>query len=67
MIIQRFKKTAVDATTITLEPSTSSYAEAKPAHLAATQMVLTFTARPTEFYGAVADDFEYEVTIKRVT
>ena len=66
-VIQRFRKSAVDATTATLLPSTTSYAEAKPSHLAATQIVLTFTARPTELFGAVADDVEYEVVIRPVT
>jgi hypothetical protein len=67
MVIQRFKKSAVDGTTVTLVPSTAAWSEAKPTHLAATQVVLTFTARPENMYGAVADDQEYELTLKRVT
>ena len=67
IVIQRFKKSAVDATTVTLVPTTGAWAEAKPSHLAATEVVLTFSARPENMYGAVADDQEYEISIKRVT
>ena len=46
LVIQRFKKSAVDATSVTLVPTTGAWAEAKPSHLAATEVVLTFSARP---------------------
>jgi len=71
MVIQRFKKSAIDATTITLVPSTAHEAEAKPNHLAATQVVITYTATPENLYGLIAgsvglvDDMEYIITIER--
>jgi hypothetical protein len=73
MISQRFKKSAMDATTLTLVPSTVHEAEARPTHLAATQIVLTYVATPENLYGLIAgsvglaDDVEYIVTIRRAT
>ena len=72
LVVQRFKKSAIDATTITLVPSTAHEAEAKPSHLVATQVVLTYVATPENLYGTIAaglglaDDMEYEVTIRRL-
>jgi len=71
-VAQRFKKSAIDATTITLVPSTAHESEARPTHLAATQVVFTYTATPENLYGVVAaslgleDGQEYIVTIQRV-
>jgi len=73
LVIQRFKKSAIDATTITLVPSTAHESEARPTHLAATQVVFTYTATPENLFGAVAaslgldDDREYEITIRALT
>lgn len=72
VVVQRFKKSAIDSTTITLVPSTSADAEGKPKHLAATQAVFTYAATPEEMFGVVAasaglnDDQEYEITIRRL-
>lgn len=72
-VIQRFKKSAIDATTITLVPTTGAWAEAKPSHLAATQVVFTYTGTPENLFGTIAgsaaldEDSEYEISIKRVT
>jgi hypothetical protein len=68
VVIQRFRKTAQDGTTVTLQPSTTSYSEAKSTHLKATQIVLTFAATPADMFGtAITDDVDFEVTIKRAT
>jgi hypothetical protein len=67
MFFQRFKKSAQDATTVTLVPSTSSYDESKPTHLKSTQVVFTQAATLAEFWGAAATDgHEYEITVKRL-
>jgi hypothetical protein len=72
LVTQRFKKSAIAATTITLVPSTAHESEAKPTHLNATQMVITYAATPENMYGVVAaslgleDEMEYEVTIRRL-
>ena len=69
---QRFKKSAIDATTITLVPSTVHEAEARPTHLAATGIVITYAATPENLFGAIAaslglaDDQEYIISIERV-
>ena len=67
MVKQLFKKSAVGGTTATLIPSTKNWSESKPTHLNATQIVLTFSATPTEFWGTAGDGNEYEVTIQRKT
>ena len=73
MVIQRFKKSAIAATTITLVPTTGAWAEAKPNHLAATEVRLTYVGTPENLWGTIAgsaalnDDQEYEITIQRVT
>lgn len=73
LVVQRFKKSAIDATTITLVPSTAHESEAKPTHLAATQIVVTYAATPENLYGTIAaslglaDDLEYEITIRRLS
>jgi len=72
LVTQRFKKSAIDATTITLVPSTVHESEAHPNHLAATQIVVTYVATPENLYGLIAggagltDDQEYEVTIRKL-
>lgn len=71
-VVQRFKKSAIDATTITLVPSTAHESEARPTHLAATQVVITYAATPENLFGTIAaslgleDGQEYEITIRRV-
>ena len=65
-VVQRLKKSAQDATTVTLVPS-ALVVEAKPTHLKSTQMVLTFVALPTELFGAaLTDTREFLVTIEPV-
>ena len=72
-VVQRFKKSAIAATTITLIPSTAHESEARPTHLAATECRLTYTATPENLFGVVAaslgleDEQEYLVTIERVS
>jgi len=72
IVIQRFKKSAIDATTITLVPSTVHESEARPSHLAANSLVITYTATPENLYGLIAgsvglaDDQEYELTIRKL-
>ncbi len=72
VVTQRFKKSAIDSTTITLVPSTVHESEARPNHLAASSVVITYTATPENLYGAIAaslglaDDQEYELTIRRL-
>jgi len=72
-VVQRFKKSAIDATTITLVPSTAHESEARPTHLKATQAVITYAATPENLYGTIAaslglaDDQEYLITIERVS
>lgn len=62
----RCKKSAQDATTVTLVPDTD--AESLPPGLAMTQAVLTFVATPAEFYGtAITDGRKYLVTIQPIT
>jgi hypothetical protein len=66
---QRFKKSAQGGTTVTLVPDTQeALAEGHPTHLAATQIVLTFTATPAEMWGtAIADGRRYVVTVEEYT
>lgn len=62
-VLQRFKKSAQDATTVTLIPATVSFGESKPTHLAATQIVFTFTATPASLWGSSGDGREFEIII----
>jgi len=66
---QRFKKSAQDGTTVTLIPDTAgALAEGHPTHLAATQIVLTFTATPAEMYGtATTDGRRFRVRVEEYT
>lgn len=67
---RRWKKSAIGATTVTLIPSTTGGAgEAHPAHIAPTQVVITYPSTPpTEFWGTVTTDgIEYEEIIRRVS
>ena len=73
MVVQRFKKSSYTSTTaVTLVPSTAHEAEAKPNHLASTQVVFTYTSTPENLWGVLAadaglaDDMEYEITIRRL-
>lgn len=71
-VVQRFKKSAISSTTITLVPSTVHEAEARPNHLAAASLVITYVATPENLYGTIAaslgldDDMEYQITIERI-
>jgi len=71
IVVQRFRKSAIDATTITLVPSLT-LAEARPNHLKSTQVIITYVGTPENFYGAIAgslglaDDQEYELTVRRL-
>jgi len=66
---QQFKKSAQDATTVTLVPDTQeSGSEGHPTHLAATQIVLTFVATPASMYGtATTDGRRFKVTVEEYT
>lgn len=66
---QRMKKSAQNATTVTLVPDTVGGAsEGHPVHLAATQIVLTFTATKSDMWGTTtADGRTYLVTIKQTS
>lgn len=72
LVVQRYKKSAIDSTSVTLVPSTVHEAEAKPNHLGATQVVITYVATPENLYGTIAaslglaDDQEYIIEIRRV-
>lgn len=69
-LIQRLKKSAIGASSVTLVPTTSGPSEALPNHLKGSQLVWSTggVTPPAEFWGtAVTDGIEYEVSIRRVT
>lgn len=69
-VVGKFKKSAIGATSVTLIPSTSGFGETLPAHVKASQVVVsTGGATPDpKFWGlAAADGREYLVTIEEVT
>jgi hypothetical protein len=73
VVVQRFKKSSYTSTTaVTLVPSTVHESEARPNHLAATQVVFTYTSTPENLWGVLAanaglaDDQEYEITVRRI-
>lgn len=68
-LVQQFKKSAQDGTTVTLVPDTQESGDGgHPIDLAATQIVVTFTATPASMYGtATTDGRRFRVTIEQYT
>ena len=65
---QRMKKTAQDATSVSLIPDVGGGGDGQPSHLATTGIVFTQTATQTGFWGTAATDTrKFEIIVRPVS
>lgn len=70
LIVRKFKKSSIGASSVTLVPSTSGDGENHPGDLPVSQIVVSTNGAtpPSSFWNTVTTDgVEYRVTIEKVT
>lgn len=70
LVVRRYKKSAIGASSVTLIPTTAADDAILPSHLINSQIVVSTNATtpPSSFWGtAAADGKEYLVTIELVS